>query len=293
MSRIAVIVLVLSGLYGMGCTTRSSFEVPDTGLSGTDAGPAVDAAMDDTGPRPDTGPRLDDVLIYAHSANTLYTFSPYTNTVSTVGVFNLADGSMPPNMLDLAVNSAGDIYTTSNRLLFRVNPETARLTEVGEYGLGDARLYALTFLVAGQLGATEALIGATNEGVYYEVSVSDASARRLGTYPDGWESSGDIVSVEGLGNFATLRRSDYPDTDVLAEITFRRDGTSTVRVIGEVGFRQVFGLGYWGRNLYGFTNEGQLVQIDRGLATGTLSTAATGTDQFWGAGVTTQAPVLF
>ncbi|MCZ7679477.1 MAG: hypothetical protein M5U28_12225 [Sandaracinaceae bacterium] len=108
------------------------------------------------------------------------------------------------------------------------------------------------------------LVGATNDGVYYEVDRDDASATPLGAYPDGWGSSGDIVSVDGLGTFATLRRSDFP-TDVLARILFASDGSSVVTVIGPIesdteGFTQIFGLGYWGRNLYGFTNRGQLIR---------------------------------
>jgi hypothetical protein len=249
----------------------------------------------------DDGPDISSVLIYAHSADTLYSFSPYTLTVTEIGVFELPDGSEAPLMFDLAVNEAGDLYTSSDTSLYRCNPTTAVVTLVGEFGLAEGEeLYALTFLPEGVLRSDrEAMIGATNAGAYYEVNVATAAATYLGQYPDGWLSSGDIVSIVGLGTYATLKRYDYPTSDVLAEMTFRGDGSVSARVIGSIvhpggeQFRELFGLGYWGRSLYGFSNSGQLVEIDRNTGEGTLVTTATGTDQFWGAGVTTIAPVIF
>ena len=157
------------------------------------------------------------------------------------------------------------------------------------------QFYALTFLAPGELRPTETLVGATNMGVYYEIDPRDASVRRLGSYPDGWLSSGDLVSVEGA-TYATIRRAD-DRVDTLAQITFDAGGASSIRVIGPIrgggmDFRQIFGLGYWGRSVYGFSNSGQLIEIDRTTGAGRLATTMTGTDRFWGAGVTTRAPVL-
>lgn len=264
--------------------------LPDAGW---DSGPGFDA-----GPLPDAGPRIDDVLIYAHSRDTLYTFSAYTNTVTEIGVFRLADDTPTDFMLDLAVDSEGVVFTSSDDgILYRIDPMTAIATEVGEFGLDPEQLFALSFLAPTESpDGTEMLVGATNEGAYYEVSRTDASTTLLGSYPDGWSSSGDIVSVDGLGTFATLRRSDFPG-DVLARIIFARDGSSTVTVIGPTrsgseDFRQLFGLGYWGRDLFGFTNSGQLLRIDRMTGAAEVVTTSTGTSQFWGAGVTTIVPVL-
>ena len=84
---------------------------------------------------------------------------------------------------------------------------------------------------------------------------------------------------------------------MLARIIFSSDGTSTVTVIGATrsateDFRSLFGLGYWGRDLFGFTNSGQLLRIDRMTGTSEVVSTTTGTSQFWGAGVTTIVPVL-
>jgi hypothetical protein len=200
-------------------------------------------------------------------------------------------------MLDLAVNSDGDVFTCSDDTLFRVDPLSAEVTPVGLLGLDMEKLYALSFLAPSESpDGTEMLIGATNAGTYYSVDQTNASTRTLGNYPDGWTSSGDIVSVAGLGTFATLRRTDFTG-DVLARIIFARDGSSTVVVVGPIrsateDFQDLFGLGYWGRDVYGFSNTGQLIRIDRTTGAGEVVATGTGADQFWGAGVTTIVPVL-
>lgn len=284
------ITVLLCALAMISCTERSGIVFPDGGP--IDAQVGGDGGHD-AGPRPDSGPDLSSVVIFAHSRDTLFSFSPFTNTVTTIGVFTLPDGSAAPYMTDLAVNAANEIYTCSNDALFRVDPVTAVATRIGTLTtLGGDQLFALTFLVPGELGDTEVLLGATNSGVYYRLDPATAMATRVGQYPDGWLSSGDLVSVEGLGTFATIRRDDFP-TDLLARIDFITGGASVVDVIGETGYDQLFGLGYWGSKLYAFSNSGELVEIDRTTGVGTIATADTGTMQFWGAGVTTRVPVIF
>jgi hypothetical protein len=300
MSRAVLVVLVLGALSITGCSRRSG----GGGASGTDAGPGpVDAAAIDTSPAVDAGPRrdaglLEETVIYAHSRDTLFSFSPHTLTVTPVGPFELPGGAQAPYMLDLAVDSEGEVFTTSDDSLFRVDPETALATPVGVYDLGGDQLFALSFLALGELRAGyEALVGAANSGAYYELGRDTAETTYLGQYPEDWRSSGDIVSVAELGTFATVRRDDFT-SDVLVQILFAADGSSTVTVKGPIrgagrDFTQIFGVGYWGRVLYGFSNAGELIEINRDTGAGTVVRTSTGTSQFWGAGVTTRVPVLF
>ena len=283
--------LFLVCLAAVGCTERMTLPGFDAGTFESDAG--ADAGVRPaTGPIPDSGPRLDNVLIYAHSRETLYTFSPYTNTVDEIGPFMLPGETEPTSVIDLAVNADGDVYVSGYDALYRVDPETAALTHVGDFDV-DESFFALTFLGEGVIRPVETLIGATNEGVYYEIDPTDASTQRLGQYPDGWISSGDIVSVGGRA-FATLKDPDNLDApDVLAEITFTASGSSTVRELGSTFFRQLFGLGSWGDSLYGFSNSGELVRLDPDTGRGTIVSITTGIDSYWGAGVTTTAPILF
>src|SRR5690606_35010631 len=103
------------------------------------------------------------------------------------------------DMLDLAVDSEGVVFTSSADRLWRVDVATAVVTEIGEFGVDEEQFFALSFLTPGQSpDGSEMLIGATNAGAYYEVDRANASSEFLGQYPEGWISSGDIVSVDGL-----------------------------------------------------------------------------------------------
>lgn len=285
-----------------GCTSGDRrVPLPDVGTE--DTGVVVDAGNDayvpsiDVGPRPDTN-GLNDVLIYAHSSGTLFSFSPVSNTVTSIGRFADATGANADPMVDLAVNSDQEVFTSSATDLFRVDVTTAMVTSVGAFDVtAGEQFYALTFLARGELHADrETLIGATNMGAYYEIDPTNAHTTFLGQYPDGWLSSGDLVSVQGLGTFATIRH-DTDTHDTLARITFASSGASTITVVGPIvegatEYNHIFGLAYWGRTVYGFSSTGQLIAIDRDTGAGTLATPDTGTGQFWGAGVTTIAPVV-
>ncbi len=255
----------------------------------------------------------EDVLIYSHSRDTLFAFSAARNEVISSVPFTLTDGTEAPPMVDLAVNAAGEVYTTGYDALFRVDPETGETRIVGELRdesgqlLGTdlgIHLYALTFVPRSlypDATTTEVLIGAANEGDCFEVDPRDARIRAIGGYPAAWRSSGDLVSVEGLGTtFATLRVQDAPrtDPDYLTEITFLPGGQIEISPPQPIensdrAFSQIFGLGYWGASLYGFTNAGELIEIDRSTAEAYLATERTGAEEFWGAGVTTQVPVVY
>ncbi len=276
-----------------GCSSRGGTRGPG-GLDGdggrhdagtTDAGVPVDA-----GPRPDAGTPDDDVIVWAHSADTLFAFDPRELVVTSVGDFTLSDGASAPEMTDLAVDEAGTLYTCSRTALWRVDAATAQATHVVDYTLPDGvELNGLTFLPVGTIDpAAETLVGATDSGDYYRIDPATGDATLLGTYSHGYVSSGDIVSVEGAGTYATVKRDDL-DTDVLVRLD---PETGTATRVGEgIGFRRLFGLGYWRSRLFAFAADGSLIEIDIETGTGSTVSTATGTDQFWGAGVTTLAPV--
>ena len=283
-----------------GCTeSPHRVIVPDTGTGPTpDAGTDAPVAPHDVGMFPDTN-GLNDVVIYAHSSGTLFSFSPVTTTVTTIGRFTTSTGANADPMIDLAIDSDQNVFTSSATDLYRVDVTNAHVTRIAAFDVtAGEQFYALTFLARGELHADrETMVGATNMGAYYEIDPTNAHTTFLGQYPSGWLSSGDLVSIHGLATYATIRHAN--DThDTLAQITFAADGSSTIRVIGPIidgstEYNHVFGLGYWGRAVYGFTSTGQLVSIDRMTGRGTLATTDTGTNQFWGAGVTTVVPIVF
>ncbi|MGE0790604.1 MAG: hypothetical protein AB7S26_33305 [Sandaracinaceae bacterium] len=304
--RVRAMVMVLSccGALFAGCEVRTEIDA-----GGRDSAvPATDAGDTDAGPARDGGIRLDNVLIYAHSGDTLYEFSPYTNTVTELGEFSVDDG-VPPNMLDLAVDADGRIFTVGYERIYVVDPETMETTTAMTYRMDRDPtidpLFALSFISADQSPTgREILVGATNSGSLFEVDLVTDRLVPRGHYPDNWGSSGDITSIQGLGTFATLRQRDAMgrpidgEPDAVAEIQIPMSGDATVRIIGTIRtaggqtFTALFGLGYWGRDLYGFTNGGALLRIDRDTGVSELVSDTTGAGQFYGAGVTTKVPFL-
>lgn len=301
------VVFLLCSILSVGCDTGGRIPTPD-GSTPADSGPVDSGVIRDSGPPVDAGGRLDDVLIYAHSEDTLYEFSPFSNTVTELGVFDVEDGSRP-NMLDLAVDADGLIVTVGFNEIYVVDPET--METLISFTYREDRdpdvdpLFGLSFIPSDlSPSGQEILIGATNSGDLFEVDLRTARLTPRGRYPDNWGSSGDITAVSGLGVFATLRQRDADgrpiegEPDAVAEITIPASGNATVRIIGttrtESGetFTKLFGLGYWGRNLFGFTSEGQLLRIDRETAISTVVSSTTGAMQFYGAGVTTKVPFL-
>ena len=96
----------------------------DAGDDGFDAGsPGIDV-----GPPRDTGADIDSVLVYAHSRDTLYSFSPRALVVTEIGPFTVASGEVP-QVLDIALDSEGAMYATSRTALYRCDPMTAALTD--------------------------------------------------------------------------------------------------------------------------------------------------------------------
>ncbi|MCB9633364.1 MAG: hypothetical protein H6721_14710 [Sandaracinus sp.] len=276
--------LLLSLLACGGGDRRPARPLEDAGTTAP-----VDADRPDVPPRMGIdGGGLDDVQVWAHSPRELYRFDPRTEAVALVGRFVTADGEPAEDMTDLAVDGFGNLYTCSFTRLYRVRADDAVVTEIGALGVADTvRFNSLTFVPAGELDeSAEVLVAANAEGELYRVDVASGSATRLGTFSDGYGSSGDIVSVLGAGTFATVFREDL-DRDWLVRVDLR---TGAVMPIGSTGTSRLFGLGYWRNRLYGFNSFGWLYVIDTETGEARLSTSDTGADLFYGAGVTTNAP---
>lgn len=257
--------------------------------AGTDA--ARDAEVGyDAAPQPDATVIPDEVIVWAHSSSTLYAFDPRENTVTSVGDFGMDDGTPITDMTDLAVDKDGRVLACNYTSLWEVDTESALSTFIADFPLEvGARFFGLTFLPEGVLDDDqETLVGATSTGAYYRIDADTGASELVGQFSDDFVLSGDIVSVEGAGTFATVKRDDLT-SDALVELD-ARTGDLT-RIGTEIGTVSLFGLGYWRQHLYGFSSHGELIDIDIERGTGTTVTAETGTDQFWGAGVTTIAPI--
>ena len=68
-------------------------------------------------------------------------------------------------------------------------------------------------------------------------------------------------------------------------------GTFAATPIGNgTGFEDIWGVGFWGTRVFGFTDQGELSIIDP--TTGVGTPVAMDGEVWWGAAVTTAAPVI-
>lgn len=223
-----------------------------------------------------------------------------------------------------------EVFGHSGALLYRMNPDTKEVEEVGPfsgcdgsvidialdessrmYGSTYGELYeidrttaqctliaegdyptSLSFVPVGTVDPTaEALVGFVDEE-YIRIDVETGVATVLGTLADGLASSGDLVSVTGGGSWLTVIGPGCESGDCLIEID-PADGT-ILQNYGPLPYAQVFGLAFWAGRAYGFAREGVLFEIEFG-ATDVLTTeipipGAPAGLEFFGAGSTTSAP---
>ena len=131
------------------------------------------------------------------------------------------------------------------------------------------------------------LIGTENlDGSVFEVNPTTGATTQVGSMGGSFVSSGDLVSVDGFGTVQTVPGSPHDVLVRLAPMTFAATpiGTSTT------GFDNIWGLGFWKGKVFGFTNAGELITIDPNTGVGTM--VASGGPGWYGAAVTTTAPVI-
>lgn len=231
----------------------------DAGLAdaGRDAGLA-DAGRDggapDAGP-PDAGvaePGLAQDVIYLHDSAGLFAYAPSSN--SLVFLANLSC----PGALDLAIDRQGRGFIVAGAALFRVNLQTGacwRLVSIPE------RLVALSFLPAGALGPSEALVG-YGAAAYWEFDPAVGNAYRLGssTLQGDLVPSGDLAPIDDGGVWLTVKSTSAPQ---LPDQLVRIDPTNgaVLENLGSIGVTAAWGLATWGGALFAFTSTGQGVRL--------------------------------
>jgi hypothetical protein len=224
--------------------------------------------------------------VYAHTSDALFRVDPDTFAVSKVGDFAWPASVGLDSMTDLAVDKNGLMIGISYSRVYRVDPSTAATTLLSAK-LGGS-FNGLSFVPASQVGSSgdDVLVASRNsDGKIFRIDPSTGAATQIGDMGHGYTSSGDIVSVAGLGTLATV---SGPSSDILvklAPITFDATpiGTAT-------GHSHLWGVGFWKNKVFGFSDDGSFVLIDD--QTGLASPVSSSSDSWWGAAVTTVAPVI-
>lgn len=252
----------------------------DAGGGNGGGGNGDDGEDGDDGPAADAAPVTGQTYVFAHSADTLYRVDPDTFQIQPVGAFGWPSGA--DQMTDIALDRDGTMIGVSFDRVYAVDPDTAACTSLAEL---DSSFNGLSFVPRPGAAGQEMLLGAAQDGSVYEVDPATGATSPRGQYGDGMGSSGDIVSVEGFGTAATVTDL-WEDDDRLATVD---PMTGDATVVGATGVIDIWGLGYWGDQVYGFAEDGRFVLIDR--TTGAAQVMADAGVAWWGAGVTTSAPV--
>ncbi len=260
---------------------------PSAGSGGDDDDVTGDAGPDSAvgGPdAPDTGANA---AVYAHTASTLFRVHPLTYAITRIGDFAWPSGS--DQMTDIAIDKDGLMIGISYGRVYRVDPDTAACTLLSSSlaGMFNGLSFVPASLASGVEGA-DVLVGTRNtDGVVFRIDPMTGAATAIGDMGAGFVSSGDIVAVTGFGMVATVPTGTLgPDQLVrLAPVTF-----SATPIGSSTGFDRLWGVGYWGTRVFGFSERGDLTVIDRATGAGTL--VAGGGETWWGAAVTTAAPIV-
>jgi hypothetical protein len=206
---------------------------------------------------------------FAHSPTRLYKVDGATGVASGIADFGGACAGV--TMGDLAVDRAGAMLAISipagggSSSLYAVDPTTAVCaTATGSLG---QRCNALTFAPDPANPAQDALFAACTTSVY-RVSRTTGAATLLGALGGGWQSSGDIVYVPGVGLLATLYNGG---TDRLGKID---PLTGAATVIGNTNQSSLYALGYRGAKVLAYGN-GTAFTLDVATGAATSLNAAT------------------
>lgn len=266
--------------------------------------PATDGGSQvDTGP-PGEGSVDDGSRIYAHSGQSsgnpgvLFQLDAVTLGTTSIGPIT---GLGNQSLTDLAVDKNERMVGVTLDKLYEIDRDTGAATLISELP-GTANPTSLSFVPIDldDPNSADVLITADSAGGVFQIDPVTGATTQLGDYGTDpvrgkIRSSGDLFAVRGLGIFATvdIGDGDEGDEDFLARID---PVTWQATPIGDgTGFDQIFGVGFWAGKIYGFVDEGsgvggKVIQIDPD--TGAAVELAHGDIRWFGAAVTTAAPIL-
>ena len=258
---------------------------PSSGGSDDDDDDGDAGVVPDGGGDGDADVVPENAAVFAHTAVALFRVDPDTLAISSVGPFS--GDAAGDSMTDIAIDSNGEMIGISYSRVYRIDSESAVTTRVGT-GTLPQTFNGLSFvphdLAFGSAGP-DVLVGSRNtDGVIFQIDPATGAATQIGDMGP-YRSSGDIVAVRGFGIVATVNGGAG---DLLVRLA---PGTFAATPIGSgTGFGGLWGVGYWRDRIFGFSSSGDFVGIDTATGAGTLiSNAGQG---WWGAAVTTAAPII-
>jgi hypothetical protein len=272
--NVGIVVLVLAA----ACTSKR--ETTGNGNVDASVNPTVDS---NNGNLPDAFGGT--VYVYAHTSSTLYKVDPDTLAITLVGDFGWPASIGFDQMTDIAVDKLGGIIGVSFGAVYKVDPMTAQCTLLST-GL-QGSFNGLSFVPAEMLLMTgdDVLVGTRNDDdIVNRIDPMTGTITTVGHMGSTFMSSGDLVAVAGFGTVQTTLGAPADVLSRLAPLSFN------ATPIGSTGQYSIWGVAYWKGKVFGFTQSGQFLTIDP--TTGVATVVQSGGPEWWGAGVTTIAPVI-
>ncbi len=223
-------------------------------------------------------------FVYAHTATELFRVDPDTFAITKIGPFQWSAGD--DQMTDIAIDKTGQIIGVSFNAVYRVDPGTAAATQLS--ASLDGLFNGLSFVPASTIGQTgdDVLVGTrASDGMVFRVDPMTGATTAIGNMGGAYMSSGDLVAVAGFGTVQTVPGDSSDVLVTLAPTTFAATPAAM-----PTGYTDIWGVAFWKDKVFGFTNSGQFITIDPMTGVGTLISSSA--NAWWGAAVTTTAPVI-
>lgn len=283
----------------------------DTPTKRRDAGPGGEIPPGADPPLPDGGKPPG--RIYAHTKSTLYRYDPLANSLTEIGPFNCVphDETKPAQsvendeVIDLALDRTGQMYATTFWRFIKVDPTSGGCQVIKTESVLGMYPNSLSFV---PFGSEEALVGYAfdvddHATIYTRIDLAsgvmtDLEGLNPATPLNGvkYGISGDLISLVRTNGktYGAIKQVD-PDVggnDLLAEID---PATGTIKsIIGDTGQKGFWGMGFWAGKAYGFTNNGNIHEVDVTNGSSKVVMQAKDTNglsvAWYGAGVTTDSP---
>ena len=259
------------------CACGPASRTPGSGDDGT-------SPPDGNNPGGGDGPAAQ-TFVYAQTATELYRVDPDTLAITLVGPFTFTGAR--EDITDIAIDKNNVMIGISFGTVYRIDPNTAAATKLS--GGLSGMFNGLSFVPASTIGQTgdDVLVATRNtDGVVLRVDPMTGGTTEIGNMGN-FSSSGDLVSVVGFGTMQTADTGLFsPDQLVkLADQSF-----SASPIGSTIGFADIWGVAFWKGKLFGFTKGGEFITMDPTTGAGTLVQG--GGPEWWGAAVTTLAPVI-
>lgn len=242
----------------------------------------------------DSGGTQDLSRVYAHSGDTLYRMNPLTLSPMQIGTMSGITGQL----LDLAVDKNDRIVGASRTELYTISSTSGAAQLLRTLDTGAQGFTSLSFIPGATPNDPDILVAANEDGNVFQIDEANGTATMIGNYGmhNGMQvkSSGDLFGVRGFGIFATVDVGTGT-MDYLARVD-PANGWKATPLAQTTLHDKIFGLGFWGGKIYGFVDNGfeagtgTMIQIDD--VTGAATELAMGPQRWFGAGVTTTAPII-